>query len=163
MVAGAGDWNLDGRGDALVLRADFDDSGRPRRTLLDLVLGRLPPRRPAQPTPAQLPRIEVPDPSLRRLLSRRGIDARLTVSETGQADAVLVEVRARALGVDLPLAAGYATVSQPETRTVRLVAPRHIRRLLRRRSRLRTRVVVSQCTTAGYEHTARTRIVFRRR
>jgi hypothetical protein len=163
IVAGAGDWNLDGRGDALVLRSDFDDSRRPRPPLLDLVLGRLPPPRPADPTPAQLPRIKLPDPSLRRLLTRRGLAARLAVSESGPADAVLVEVRARARGGEFPLAAAYETFSRPETRTVRLAAPRLFRHFLRRRSRLPARVVVSQCTTAGYEYTARTRIVLRRR
>jgi hypothetical protein len=163
LVAGAGDWNRDGRGDALVLRADWDDSGRPQRPSLDLLLGRVPPPLPAAPRPAQLPRIEMPRPSLRRLLSRRGIGARVTVKESGPVDAVLVEITAPLLGNDVPIALAYARFSRPETRAVRLVAPRIVRRFLRRRSRLRARVVVSQCTSAGYEHIARTRIVLRRR
>jgi hypothetical protein len=163
LVAGAGDWNGDGRGDALVLRADFDDSRRRQPPLLDLLLGRPAPSRSVAPTPAQLPQIEVPRPSLRRLASGRGINARLTVNESGPADAVLVEVHAAAPGDDLPIALAYARFSEPETRTVKLVAPRIVRRLLRRRTRLSARMLVSQCTTAGYEYTARSRIVFRRR
>jgi hypothetical protein len=163
LVAGAGDWNHDGRGDALVLRADFDDSRRRQRPLLDLVLGRLPPPLPAAPTPAQLPRIEVPRPRLRRLVTGRGVNARLTVKESGPTDAVLVEVYAAALGDELPIAFAYATFSQPQTKTVKLVAPRIVRRFLRRENRLRARVVLSQCITSGYEYTARTRIVLRRR
>ena len=43
-VASAGDWNRDGRGDALVLRADFDDSTDGKQApRLDLLLGREPP------------------------------------------------------------------------------------------------------------------------
>jgi hypothetical protein len=163
LVAGAGDWNQDGRGDALVLRADFDDSQPRQRPLLDLAFGRLPPPLPAAPTPAQLPRIEVPRPSLPRLVNGRGVKARLTVTESGRSDAVLVEVYASALGDGLPIAFAYARFSQPQTRTVNLVAPRIVRRFLRRQSRLRARVVLSQCTTAGYEHTAESRIVLGRR
>jgi hypothetical protein len=161
LVAGAGDWNRDGRGDALVLRADFDDSRRRERPLLDLVLGRLPPPPPAAPTAEQLPRIELPRPRLRRLVSGRGITARVTVRESGPADAVLVEVYATALGNDLPVALGYTTFSRPQTRTVKLMAPKIVRRFLRRRSRLRARVILSQCSTAGHEYTARAQILLR--
>jgi hypothetical protein len=124
--------------------------------MLDLVLGRLPPPLPAPPTAAQLPSIEVPQPSLRRLAGRRGIDARLTANEPGP---VLVEVNATALGEELPIAAAHVTFSQPETRTVKLAAPRIMRRFLQRRRRLDAEVVVSQCTAAGYEYIVRSRMV----
>jgi hypothetical protein len=163
LVAGAGDWNQDGRGDSLVLRADFDDSRRRERPLIDLVLGRLPSALPAAPTAGQLPRISVPRPSLRRLVNGRGITARVTVKESGPRDAVLVEVYAAALGNDIPVALGYTRFSRPRTKAVRLMAPRIARRLLRRRQRLRARVVLSQCSTAGHEYTARERVVLRRR
>ena len=163
LVAGAGDWNQDGRGDTFVMRADFDDSRRQERPLLDLILGRLPPPLPAAPTAGQRPRISVPRPSLGRLADGRGITARVTVDESGPRDAVLVEVYAAALGKDLPVALGYTRFSRPRTKAVRLAAPRFVRRLLRRRSRLRARVVVSQCTTAGYEYADRTRVVLRSR
>jgi hypothetical protein len=52
---------------------------------------------------------------------------------------VLVEITAPLLGNDVPIALAYAKFSRPETRTVRLVAPRLVRRFLRRRSRLRAR------------------------
>ncbi|MGH2800371.1 MAG: integrin alpha, partial [Thermoleophilaceae bacterium] len=162
LVAGAGDWNQDGRGDRLVLRADFDDGRRRERPLLDLVFGRLPPPLPAAPTAEQLPRIEVPRPSLSRLVSGRGITARVTVKKSGPADAVLVEVYAAALGNDLPVALGYANFSRPSTKRVKLTAPKIVRRILRRRSRLRARVVLSQCSTAGHEYTARGRLVLHR-
>jgi hypothetical protein len=163
LVAGAGDWNQDGRGDMLVLRADFDDSRRGERPLLDLVFGRLPPPLPAAPTAEQLPRISVPRPNLRRLAGGRGITARLTVHASGPADAVLVEVYSAALGDELPVALGYTRFSRPQTKTVKLIAPKFVRRLLRGRSRLRARVVLSQCSTAGNEYTAQSRIVLRRR
>ena len=78
-VASAGDWNGDGRGDALVLRTDFGSSPK-RPPRLDLLLGRMPPALPAAPTPAQLPSVAIPSPSLTRFLSRSGLDARVTVS-----------------------------------------------------------------------------------
>jgi FG-GAP repeat protein len=162
LVAGAGDWNGDGRGDALVLRAHLDDSRRRQRPRLDLVFGRPPPALPPPPTDEQLPRIEIPRPSLRRLASGRAITARVTVNESGPADAALVEVYAAALGPDLPVALGYANFSRPQTKSVDLTAPEFVRGLLRRRDRLRARVVVSQCTTAGHEYIARTRLVLRR-
>jgi hypothetical protein len=128
--------------------------------MLDLLLGRPPPARPATPTPAQLPSIAVPRPSLRRLVSGRGIDAQLTANEPGP---VLVEVDGKVHGQHLPLAATHATFSEPETRTVKLVAPSLIRHILRRETGVRAQVVVSQCTSAGYEYTARSRIILRRR
>jgi hypothetical protein len=154
-VAGAGDWDRDGRGDGVVLRADFGDD-RPRPPRLDLVLGRLPPPRPAPPTPAQLPSIEIARPSLRRFLGPRGVAARLTAREPGP---VLVEVGATVRGQRLPIAAAYARFARPGTRAVKLAAPRILRRLLRRESRLAADVVVSQCTTTGYEYTVRSRLV----
>jgi FG-GAP repeat protein len=163
LVAGAGDWNRDGRGDALVLRADFDDSQGRQRPLLDLVFGRVAPAMPPAPSPEQLPSIEIPRPRLDRLLSGRGITARLTLKETGSADAVLVELYSPALGSELPVALGYARFSRPGTRAVTLRMPRFVRPLARRHSRLRARVLLSQCTTAGYEYTAQSRIVLRRR
>jgi hypothetical protein len=163
LVAGAGDWNQDGRGDILVMRGDFDDSRRRARPLLDLVLGRLPPPLPATPSAHQLPRISMPNPSLRRLAGGRGITARLTVKESGPADVVFVEVYAAGLGNDIPVALGYSRFSRPQTRVVGLRAPDIARRFLRRRERVRARVIVSQCTTAGHEYTARTRIMLRHR
>jgi hypothetical protein len=117
LVTGAGDWNQDGRGDALVLRADFDDSRRGERPLLDLVFGRLPPPLPAAPRAGKLPRISVPRPSLRRLAGGRAISARVTVTESGRNDAVLVEVYSAALGSELPVALGYTRFSRPQTKT----------------------------------------------
>jgi hypothetical protein len=163
LVAGAGDWNRDGRSDALVLRADFDDSRRRQRPLLDLVFGRVPPAVPPAPSPEQLPGIEIPRPRLDGLLSGRGVTARLTVKESGPADAVLVELYSPALGSELPVALGYARFSRPGTRAVTLRMPRLVRPVARRHSRLRARVLLSQCTTAGYEWTAQSRIVLRRR
>ena len=163
LVAGAGDWNRDGRGDTLVLRADFDDSRRRQRPSLDLVFGRVPPAVPPAPSPEQLPRIDVPRPRLDRLLSGRGVTARLTVKESGPADAVLVELYSPALGSELPVALGYARFSRPGTRAVTLRMPRLVRPVARRHSRLGARVLLSQCTTAGYEWTAQSRIVLRGR
>lgn len=57
----------------------------------------------------------------------------------------------------------YARFSRPGTRAVTLVMPGIVRRVVGRHSRLRTRVLLSQCTTVGYEYTARSRIVLRRR
>jgi hypothetical protein len=163
LVAGAGDWNRDGRGDALVLRADFDDSRRRQRPLLDLVFGRVPPAVPPAPSSEQLPGIEIPRPRLDRLLSGHGITARLSVKESGPADAVLVELYSPAIGSEVPVALGYARFSRPGTRAVTLRMPRLVRHVARRHSRLRARVLLSQCTTAGYEWTAQSRLVLRRR
>jgi len=162
LVAGAGDWNQDGRGDALVLRADFDDSRRRERPLLDLVFGRLPPPLPAALTAEQLPRILVPRPSLRRLAGGRGITARVTVKESGPADAVLVEVYAAEFGNNSPVALGYTRFLRPQTQAVKLIAPKFVRTFLRSRSQVRARVVLSQCTSAGHEYTSRARMVLRR-
>jgi hypothetical protein len=162
LVAGAGDWNQDGRGDALVMRGDFDDSRRPYRPLLDLVLGRLPPPLPAAPTAGQLPRIHIPQPTLRRLASGRAITARVTVKESGRADATLVEVYATVRGEQLPVAIGYTRFSRPQTKTVKLIAPKFFRHFLRGRSRLRARVILSQCSTTGLEYTVRSRVLLRR-
>jgi hypothetical protein len=74
-----------------------------------------------------------------------------------------VEVYSAALGDELPVALGYTRFSRPQTKTVKLIAPKFVRRLLRGRSRLRARVVLSQCSTAGNEYTAQSRIVLRRR
>jgi hypothetical protein len=145
------------------MRADVDDSRRRQRPLLDLFFGRLPPAVPPAPGPRQLPHIAIPRLSLDRLVSGRGIKARLSVGEAGPADAVLVELYSRALGNELPVALGYARFSRPGTKAVSLVMPGIVRRLVGRRSRLRTRVLLSQCTGAGYEYTARRRIVLRRR
>jgi hypothetical protein len=48
-----------------------------------------------------------------------------TVKESGPADAVILEITAPVLGNDVPIALAYARFSRPETRTVRLVAPRN--------------------------------------
>ena len=110
----------------------------------------------------QQPRISVPRPSLRRLAGGRAISARVTVTESGRKDAVLVEVYSAPLGNELPVALGYTRFSRPQTKDVKLIAPKFVRRFLRPRSRLHARVVLSQCSTAGYEHTAQSRIVLRR-
>ena len=143
-VASAGDWNRDGRGDALVLRTDFDGSRRGQAPRLDLLLGRDPPPVPAPVAP---PRLEIANPTLRALGSRGGLDARVTVDQPGD---VLVEVRY----ANSPIAVGLATASQPGTTAVKVLMPADFRRVLARRTRLTTRVIVSQCTAAGYEYSA---------
>ena len=160
LVAGAGDWNRDGRGDALVVRGDYADSEEdepaPR---LDLVLGREPPPVPA--APAQPPTIEIPEPSLRDLRSRRGLEGRITLSEAGPGDTVLAELRYGSGEEEVPLAVGYARVSGPGTTTIRFRTGDIFRRFLRSRTRLPLRVVFSQCTAAGYEHAGAGEIVLR--
>ena len=147
-VASAGDWNGDGRGDALVLRTDFGSSPK-RPPRLDLLLGRQP---PAGPTPAQLPSVAIPSPSLTRFLGRSGLDARVTAAAIG--DIVTVEVRTTAFGDDLPLAAAAFRVTAPGTTTVKLTAFALWRRALGNRTRIPVRVLVSQCTAAGQELSA---------
>jgi hypothetical protein len=149
-VAAAGDWNGDGRGDALVLQHRFGSEGPPRAPRLDLVLGRTPAVPPA-PTAEQFPRIEFAQPTLRRLAGRRGLDATVTVNSAGPADSVLVEIRTSAFGEDMPIAAGYAHVGKPGPITLKVTAPGVFRPALRRRTHLPARVVVSQCTTSGHE------------
>jgi hypothetical protein len=87
----------------------------------------------------------------------------VTVTDSGREDAVLVEVYCAALGNEVPVALGYARFSRPQTKNVKLIAPKFVRRFLRARGRLRARVVLSQCSTAGYEYTAQRQIVLRRR
>jgi hypothetical protein len=150
-VASAGDWNRDGRGDAFVLEDTLGSDEPPRPPRLDLVLGRTP-ARPAAPTPGQLPRVEIPRPELRRLAGAQGLEATVTVNRAGPADTALVEIRTSAFGEDFPVAVGYAHVTAPGTRTLKVLAPPELRPALRRRTRLLVQVVLSQCTTSGQEY-----------
>jgi hypothetical protein len=149
-VASAGDWNGDGRGDALVLQDRFGADGPPRAPRFDLILGRTPAVPPA-PTPEQMPRIEFSHPTLRQLASARGLKATVTVAGAGPGDTVLVEIRTSAFGEETPIALGYARVNVPATITLNVTAPDVYRAVLRRRTHLSTRTVLSQCTTSGHE------------
>jgi hypothetical protein len=155
-VAGVGDWNGDGRGDAVVMGADFDGS-RERRVApqLDLVLGREAPPIP----PASVPQLELVEPSLRALLGRQGVEARATVSEGG---IVYVEVVTSAFGEPSPIAGSAAIVEQPGTTSLRLAVPEEFRPALRRRTRLPVEVTLSHCTAAGHEYIAATRLTLAR-
>ena len=155
-VAAVGDWNGDGRGDALVMGADFDGS-RDRRVApqLDLVLGRdAPPPPPAGP----LPQLELVQPTLRAMLGLPGVEARATVSEAGPSDSLLLLAESSAFGEKTPIAGAYAAIKQPGTTSLRLSAFEEFRPALRRRTRLPVEVTLSHCTTAGHEHTTTTRL-----
>jgi hypothetical protein len=155
-VAGAGDWNGDGRGDALVLGADFDGS-RDRQVAphLDLVLGRDAPPVP----PASVPALELVAPTLRGVLSRQGVEARTSVTAPGT---VSVEVETSAFGEPTPIAVAVAVAEQAGTSSLRLAVPDEIRPALRRRSRLPVTVTLSHCTPAGYEYSTATRLTLTR-
>jgi hypothetical protein len=122
---------------------------------IPLVLGRLP---GAPPPPVALPHAEIARPSLPRLASKRGLSATVTATSAGT---VVLELRTSAFGEDSPIAYGYATVTRPGTRTVRITAPAPYRAALRGRTRLRTQFVVSQCTADGREYEAASELELR--
>ncbi len=148
-VASAGDWNRDGRGDALILQEELGGDGPPRAPRVDIVLGRIP--APPGP-PAALPTVEVRQPSLRRLASARGLDVFVeSERHTTEHEFMQAELRTSAFGEEMLLAVAYEAATGPSSTRMRLMAPQPYRSVLRRRTRLATQLVFSLCTADGRE------------
>ncbi len=159
-VASAGDWNRDGRADALVLRTDFDDSTDGKQApQLDLLLGREPPPSPPAGSPPQL---ELVQPSLPALFSRRGIEARVTVAEAAAGENIDVVVTIPDQGQELPLAAARVPLSAPGTSPLRLRIFDVFSRAFQRRTRLPVTIFTSHCKTAGHEYSSTTAVTLTR-
>lgn len=159
-VAAAGDWNRDGRGDALILRDPFPLDEPPRAPRLDLVLGRVPVV-PAAPTPEQLPRVNLPRPQVRELASARGLETTVTVPAARPGDTLFLEVRTAVFGESTPLAAAFAEIAAPGARTLLAKSPKEFRDAFRRRTKLPVEIIVSQCTASGQVYEARTQVELR--